>query len=108
MHEIFGSDELSALSPPIRERMPAPYVVLNPDDAARLGVAAGDGVRSSGIERAFEVRVDAALPDGTAAYPRAAGMWPAPPPSTVFERDPNFAPPVRIIARQSRWSSDSS
>jgi NADH-quinone oxidoreductase subunit G len=99
-HELFGSDELSALSPPIRERMAAPYVVLNPRDAARLGVAAGGGVRGTGFDKALEVRIDAALPEGTAVLPRGlAGRVRA---SAAFERDPNFAPPVRIIARQSR------
>ena len=78
--------------------MPAPYVVLNPRDAARLGVAAGAGVRGAGFEKAFEVRIDAALPEGTAALPRGlAGTLKA---SVAFERDPGFAPPVRIITRQ--------
>ena len=100
VHEIFGSDELSALSPPIKERIPAPYIVLNPDDAARLGVVAGTGVRARGLEKSFEVRVNAAMPQGTAAYPRGLAGLSIPPESVVFERDPDFAPPVRIIARQ--------
>jgi len=99
-HEIFGSDELSALSPPIKERIPAPYIVLNPDDAARLGVVAGAGVRARILERSFEVRVNAAVPQGSAVYPRGLAGLSMPPEWVVFERDPDFAPPVRIIARQ--------
>jgi NADH-quinone oxidoreductase subunit G len=101
VHEIFGSDELSGLSPPIRERMAAPYVVLNPADAARLGVGDGDGVRAAGVDKSLAVRVNASLPAGTAAYPRAfGGLWSVAPAAASFERDPDFAPPVRIIARQ--------
>lgn len=33
---IFGSEELSALSPPIAERSPAPFVALNPADAGEM------------------------------------------------------------------------
>jgi NADH-quinone oxidoreductase subunit G len=100
VHEIFGSDELSALSPPIKERIPAPYIVLNPDDAARLGVVAGSGARARDLEKSFEVRVNAAVPQGTAAYPRGLAGLSMTPERVVFERDPDFAPPVRIIARQ--------
>ena len=100
VHEIFGSDELSALSPPIRERIPAPYIVLNPDDAALLGVVAGAGVRARQLAKSFEVRVNAAVRQGTAAYPRGLAGLSMPPEWVVFEHDPDFAPPVRIIARQ--------
>lgn len=43
-HNIFGSEELSALSPAIAERIPAPYVGLNPQDASGLGVKEGERV----------------------------------------------------------------
>jgi NADH-quinone oxidoreductase subunit G len=33
LYHIYGSEELSVLSPGIAERMPAPYLGLNPDDA---------------------------------------------------------------------------
>ncbi len=99
--EIFGGDELSALSPPVRERAPQPYVVLNPADAARLSVVVGDGVRAEGTQGAFEVRVHAAIEPGAAAFPRAlAGTWSVPPASVSFVRDPHFARPPQIIARQ--------
>jgi NADH-quinone oxidoreductase subunit G len=43
--EIYGSDELSMLSPPIAGRAPAPYLALGAIDAERLGLGGGDGVR---------------------------------------------------------------
>ena len=100
LFEIFGSDELTALSPPIRERMPVPYVVLNPDDAAQLGVEAGAGVRSPQAAGPLEVRVSAALPRGTVGFPRGLpGSWSVAPAHLVLEPDPHFTPPLRIIAR---------
>ncbi len=42
LHHIFGSEELSALAPGVRELAPQPYVALNPDDADMLGLAAGE------------------------------------------------------------------
>jgi NADH-quinone oxidoreductase subunit G len=45
LHEIYGTDELSMLSPPIAGRAPAPYLALGALDAERLGLQHGDGVR---------------------------------------------------------------
>ncbi|HWP01571.1 MAG TPA: NADH-quinone oxidoreductase subunit NuoG [Methylococcus sp.] len=42
LHHVFGSEEMSMFSPPIRERAPAPYLALHPEDAARFQLAAGD------------------------------------------------------------------
>jgi len=44
LHHIYGSEELSALSPAVAERTPKPYVALSPADAGRLGVSVGDTV----------------------------------------------------------------
>src|SRR5690606_39109377 len=41
LHHVFGSDELSAISPPIAERVPEPYVALGTDDAHARGLDAG-------------------------------------------------------------------
>lgn len=41
IHHCFGSEELSAQSPPVAERVPAPYVGLGALDADRLGLANG-------------------------------------------------------------------
>ena len=40
-YHLFGSDELSQRSPVFQSRMPQPYLKLNPEDAAKLGVNAG-------------------------------------------------------------------
>ena len=39
---VFGDDEQSARAAPIRARMAPPALALNPEDAARIGAAAGD------------------------------------------------------------------
>ncbi|MDH1443924.1 NADH-quinone oxidoreductase subunit NuoG [Pseudomonas sp. GD03721] len=41
LHHLFGSEENSARAKPIQERMPAPYVALAREEAARLGVNDG-------------------------------------------------------------------
>ena len=40
-YHLFGSDEMSQRSPVFQQRMPQPYIKLNPADAAKLGVNAG-------------------------------------------------------------------
>ena len=47
LHEHFGSEELSNLADPIRARIPAPYVVLNRDDAERFGIEEQSSARVS-------------------------------------------------------------
>jgi NADH-quinone oxidoreductase subunit G len=44
VHHIFGSEELSVLTPGVFELAPEPYLALNPQDAAGLGVQAGEEV----------------------------------------------------------------
>jgi NADH-quinone oxidoreductase subunit G len=44
LHHIFGSEELSMLTPAVAERAPRPYLALHPDDANRLSLAEGDEV----------------------------------------------------------------
>jgi len=39
---IFGSEELSNISPPITQLTPSPYVLLHPLDATALGIGVGD------------------------------------------------------------------
>jgi NADH-quinone oxidoreductase subunit G len=41
LHHIFGSEALSVLAPAIAELAAEPYLALNPEDAAKLGLAAG-------------------------------------------------------------------
>lgn len=41
---IFGSEELSSLSPAVGERAPEPYIAVNPEDAQALAVQEGTSV----------------------------------------------------------------
>ena len=45
LHHIFGTEALSALAPAIAELAARPYLALNPEDAAELGLAAGDSAQ---------------------------------------------------------------
>ncbi|MCZ6870063.1 MAG: NADH-quinone oxidoreductase subunit NuoG [Gammaproteobacteria bacterium] len=96
LDHVFGSDELTMQSPPIAERAPAPYVVLNPGDAERLSVAAGDGVRCEAGDRAlsFEVKLSDHMPRGAVGYLRGVpGSWSIAPGGPVtLEHDPDFVP----------------
>jgi anaerobic selenocysteine-containing dehydrogenase len=60
--------------------IPAPYVVLNTEDARRLGIADGDAVSLRYAARYVEVtaRLDPASPAGAALLPRHLSDQPAP------------------------------
>jgi NADH-quinone oxidoreductase subunit G len=45
IHHIFGSEELSILSPGVSELAPRPYVAMSPDDAMYLECEEGQEVR---------------------------------------------------------------
>lgn len=79
LHHIFGGEELSARSPPVAERIPSPYVALNPADAQRLGLDHGveAGLIVGRREYRLPVRHDAELASGTVGVPR--GLSGAPP-----------------------------
>jgi len=71
LHHIFGSEELSLLSPAIAELAPKPYVALSAEDARRLGVVDDQEVAVS-IDHAsyrLPVRVNLSLPEGVAGLP---------------------------------------
>lgn len=70
IHLVFGSDEMSNQSWPIRTRIPAPFVLLSQADADALDVKQGNGIRMEGISESFAVRVDARLPSGVLGVPR--------------------------------------
>ena len=99
LHRIFGSDELSAFSPPIEERGAGPEVLVHPDDAAGLSIEAGKGARCDGIG-SFAVRLDAAMPRGCAGVvvglKNAAWRLPA---FGNLAPDPDFAAKPELIAR---------
>jgi NADH-quinone oxidoreductase subunit G len=83
MHHIFGSEELSVLAPGIAERLPHPYVALNPTDLVRAGVAAGDEalVRIGDESHRLVVHALPSLPRGIAGVPSGlpALPWPSTP-----------------------------
>jgi NADH-quinone oxidoreductase subunit G len=70
-YHIFGSEELSVLSPGIAERSPAPYLGVNPADAERLHVKEGTRVKLTiaTIEYNVTVSIVPSLQPGTAALP---------------------------------------
>jgi NADH-quinone oxidoreductase subunit G len=42
LYHIFGSEELSLLSPGVAQRAPKPYVALNPEDASQIHAIQGE------------------------------------------------------------------
>lgn len=72
LHHVFGSEELSAKSPPVAERMPAAYVALNARELARLGVKTGESLRLGATGKSFNLpaQLDDSLPDGTLGLPQ--------------------------------------
>ncbi|MGH7231493.1 MAG: NADH-quinone oxidoreductase subunit NuoG [Nitrospiraceae bacterium] len=71
LHQIFGSDELGSRAPAIVERMPQPYVALNPGDAIRVGLQSeqeADVTAGTNVYR-LPIRLDPSIPQGTAGLP---------------------------------------
>ena len=104
LQDVFGSDELSGRSPAIRARAPAPYAVLAPEDAERLGVTAGGGVRVShaGTHESFAVRLSPAMLSGAVGVVQGmtGGLWVTPGARLEVTADPDYVPPTdRMIAR---------
>ena len=71
LSHIFGSEELSARSGPIMERMPTPYLALSTEDAGMQQVAEGQEVSLILNERSFQlpVRLQSSIPPGLAGLP---------------------------------------
>ena len=71
LFHIFGSEELSSMSPAIEELSPKPYLALNENDAQKLGFVAGN-MASIGLNdksHRLQVRISPALPPGVAGLP---------------------------------------
>jgi NADH-quinone oxidoreductase subunit G len=68
---IFGSEELSVLSPGIAERVPRPYLGLGPQDAGTLGLKEGEeATLMIGVTvLTLPVQVHPTLPPGVASLP---------------------------------------
>ncbi|HEU4556039.1 MAG TPA: NADH-quinone oxidoreductase subunit NuoG [Chitinophaga sp.] len=71
LYHIFGSDELSVYTPVIAERMPAPYILLCPEDAQRYQVAESHQLQLAvnGHAYTFTVKVHPAVQQGMAGLP---------------------------------------
>ena len=73
---VFGSEELSVLSPGVAELSPESYLGLNPEDAAALGAKAGDLVElriAGGPVHRLRARLRPALVAGVATVPGGLG-----------------------------------
>lgn len=70
-YHIFGSEELSILSPAIAELATKPYVAVSPEDAGSLIVNGGGLVEVvlSGISHHLPVKISPAVPRGMAVVP---------------------------------------
>jgi NADH-quinone oxidoreductase subunit G len=68
---IFGTEELSVLAPAVAQRVPEPYLSLNPGDADRLGVGPGNEAELSvaGTVYRLPVVLRPSLPRGLAGLP---------------------------------------
>lgn len=88
MAAVFGSEELSALSPHLASLAPKPFVGLSMEDAERLGVAEGEEVvvRSAGRESGFAAAIVRGLATGVAAIALPGGGFPALPAWGVLAR----------------------
>src|SRR5680860_1502886 len=71
-YHIFGSDELSAQSPAVKERLPLPYVALNDSDALKAGIEEGNilEVLVHEVSHKLPVRLNTGLPEGTIGLPK--------------------------------------
>jgi NADH-quinone oxidoreductase subunit G len=78
LYHIFGSDELSALSPAVAERIPKPYIGLNTEDALKADITEGDmlEVLLNGIAHSLPVKLQLGLPAGIAGLPKAGIRYP--------------------------------
>ncbi len=68
LHHIFGGEELSVQTKALAERVPAPYLALNPHDAARLNLSEGESVELAINDevRQLPVKAHAAVASGLA------------------------------------------
>ncbi|MEO6902755.1 MAG: NADH-quinone oxidoreductase subunit NuoG [Bacteroidia bacterium] len=72
LYHIFGSDTLSALSPPVAERVPTTYIGLNKEDALKAGISEGNIVEIffNGNIHNLPVKIKLGLPARTAGLPK--------------------------------------
>jgi NADH-quinone oxidoreductase subunit G len=93
LYHIFGSDELSALSPPVAERSPMMYVAVNADDGEALqSMRDGDTVELNlgGEVLRLPIRLRPGLPKGAIGLPAglAGQPWRKLPVTGTIRRGP--------------------
>ncbi|MBS1952341.1 MAG: NADH-ubiquinone oxidoreductase chain G [Cytophagales bacterium] len=78
-HHIYGSDELSNKSASVSQRVPKPYVMINPKDAEELKLTEGQLLSFEVLKDVYElpVRINNTIPAGLAAMPYALEGMPA-------------------------------
>ncbi|OGD22642.1 MAG: NADH-quinone oxidoreductase subunit G [Candidatus Aminicenantes bacterium RBG_16_63_16] len=71
VHHIYGSEELSSLSPGIAELSPKPYLLMNREEAIELGIEEGSLVEleAEGVKLELNARLAVELARGTAGIP---------------------------------------
>lgn len=72
LYHIFGSEELSALSPAVKTRVPAPYIALNINDAAKAGITDGESVtiQFNDQQLQFTVNLKTGIAEGVIGLPK--------------------------------------
>ena len=72
---VFGTEEISMLSPAIKSLAPTPYLAINAGLAERLGLKEGQQVRLSVRLDELTLHLDQRIPEGVALVPKGlAGM----------------------------------
>lgn len=72
LYHIFGSEELSAKSPAVETRVPAPYIALNINDAAKSGISEGDSLTIGYLDQQlqFPVTLKTGIAEGIIGLPK--------------------------------------
>jgi NADH-quinone oxidoreductase subunit G len=80
LYHIFGSEELSARSPAVRELAPKPYVAMNALEAQKLGAETGQAIKITTEAANFELplKISSGLPNGVVGLPSRLPEFNAP------------------------------
>jgi NADH-quinone oxidoreductase subunit G len=97
LYHIFGSEELSILSPGIAERAPDPYVAICTEDARELQLEAGRTLEFTVNKQTFRlpVKINDDITTGTAGLP--LGL-----PGVPYEEIPAWA---IILKQEPAWKN---
>lgn len=69
---IFGSDELSAMSPPLAERIPGAYIGINGNALQKKGITNAEKIKIQSGDRtwSFPVKINNSLPENVLIIPK--------------------------------------